>query len=1003
MKTKNPVFLLIGWIVPVMGPTQVTGAADSGQPSVTEITSGSVSNRAAGIVSGRVSNQATGDFLPGAIVRVEGMNAGVSTDRDGYFNISVPAGERMLLVQFTGLDTARIVVNVESGKRIERDVPLTSEIYKLEKFSVTGIREGTALAIQLQRNALNAKTVAATDTFGNPASNPGELLQRLPGITVDIVGSEVRSLNIRGMGTGFTALLLDGNQMANSSSAANRSYQIEQYGTGNVETLELIKAPTPDMDASAIGGYVNLISKRAFDSPGRQVTLTAGTNWRVNHYNQNPSKDRPDNLDLIVLGFSDAFNFAGGKRNLGIAVNLSRRVASTLSEELGGGQLAGAAGAYVFTNPQQPLQRYFGAGFYQYPDFVAYNFGFNIDYKLSEHTVGYLRTTFNKNSYVQTGFEMATSTTASVASFEPASTYDFARALPLPASKTEAITWNQNKFSQNYMINPGFEQKLFDGGAKLNIDGTFSHARIWYPGDIQPRAEVTGVGWEMDRRGRDPWVPAFTQTSGPSIYDPTNYALTTYLKLNRVAPSDTSSLRLDFRRDFNLPVPAYVKLGAKYAKTKWNQEYEYNYRTYAGPDGLLNTGDEKDITPYLAGLYRLGGGRYGPFPQLQIPESGAAGDPAKIPASYWTQTSTDAYNSVNASFANDADFTESIRAAYISGHVNLGKLRILAGMRVEDTRTEGTAYVKLANSSTTLLSTASAEVNAARALAQFTKGRETKTGQYRNVFPGLHFVYEPRDGWLVRASYNQSISRPPIGNILPIVTISDTGGTISTGNPELKPYRSNNFEASIEKYMEPVGLVSASLFLKEITDYFRSIDTPIGTGPSNGFNGEYAGYTLRQVENTGGARIRGVELSYQQQYSFLPGFWKGFGSYANFTYQQTQGDYGTTTFQKRLAGFSPRSGNAGISYVGYGLQARLLANWRDETYRGGADATTQYSESRLMLDLKLQYTIRRSYDVFLDVSNLTDEASSTSVLAGDLKYYRTNQGVSFSAGVKARF
>jgi TonB-dependent receptor len=385
-----------------------------------------------------------------------------------------------------------------------------------------------------------------------------------------------------------------------------------------------------------------------------------------------------------------------------------------------------------------------------------------------------------------------------------------------------------------------------------------------------------------------------------------------------------------------------------------------------------------------------------------IPESGGTGDIARVPRAYWSQTSAQAYTSVNDSLANDASFTEQIGAAYVTGNVNLGALRLLAGLRVEDTRTEGTSLTKLSNASTTLLATASPEVNAARALAQFGNGSTTTSGQYRKVFPGLHFVYEPLTGFLLRASYNQSISRPPIGNILPLITVAESG-VITAGNPELRPYISDNFELGVEKYFEPVGLISASLFLKEISNYFRSIDTIVAAGTDNGFDGNYAGYTLRQVRNTGGARIRGVEISYQQQYSFLPGFWRGFGSYANFTYQQTQGDYGTTTFQSRLGGFTPRSGNAGISYVRHGLQARLLANWRDRYYRSGAGATSLYQESRLLLDLKLQYTIRRSYDLFLDVSNLTDEATSTQVLERDLKYFRTNQGVAFNAGVKARF
>jgi TonB-dependent receptor len=287
-------------------------------------------------------------------------------------------------------------------------------------------------------------------------------------------------------------------------------------------------------------------------------------------------------------------------------------------------------------------------------------------------------------------------------------------------------------------------------------------------------------------------------------------------------------------------------------------------------------------------------------------------------------------------------------------------------------------------------------------MRMFRNGESTTKGDHQGVFPGLHFVYEPVSSLLIRASYNNSISRPPIANLLQRVTINDVG-TVSQGNPNLKPYRSDNFEASVEKYFEPVGMVSVGVFLKEISDYFRTFETAIPAGDDNGFNGQYAGYTLFQVQNAGSARIRGVEFSYQQQYSFLPGFWKGFGAFANFTYQQTQGSYGGTTFQRRLAGFAPRSINSGISYVQYGLQARLLHNWLDAFYRGGSGPSATYTEPRQIIDLKLQYSVRPGYDVFLDVGNIFDEASTTIVVEGGRKYYRQIQGVSFSGGIKARF
>ena len=150
--------------------------------------------------------------------------------------------------------------------------------------------------------------------------------------------------------------------------------------------------------------------------------------------------------------------------------------------------------------------------------------------------------------------------------------------------------------------------------------------------------------------------------------------------------------------------------------------------------------------------------------------------------------------------------------------------------------------------------------------------------------------------------------------------------------------------------------------------------------------GQYAGYTLRQVQNAGSARIRGLEVSYQQQYSSLPGFWRGFGSFANFTYTQAEGDFGGLTVQNRLANQRPRAANAGLSYVGFGAQLRLLANWNDRYYRSGDGTAAVYSDPRLMLDFKGQYRLSRRAELYFEAMNLTNEFAQTFVREGGLKY-----------------
>src|SRR5690606_16491197 len=105
-----------------------------------------------------------------------------------------------LNVRYTGLDPQQATINVVAGQTATRNFELTADIYQLEEFNVAGMREGSALAVTLQRQAPNVKNVVSSDTFGNVADgNIGDFLQRLPGITAVYVGPDVRQVQIRGV------------------------------------------------------------------------------------------------------------------------------------------------------------------------------------------------------------------------------------------------------------------------------------------------------------------------------------------------------------------------------------------------------------------------------------------------------------------------------------------------------------------------------------------------------------------------------------------------------------------------------------------------------------------------------------------------------------------------------------------------------------------------------------------------------------------------------------
>jgi TonB-dependent receptor len=388
----------------------------------------------------------------------------------------------------------------------------------------------------------------------------------------------------------------------------------------------------------------------------------------------------------------------------------------------------------------------------------------------------------------------------------------------------------------------------------------------------------------------------------------------------------------------------------------------------------------------------------------------------------WRQTSSDVWNTIYNSTLNDVEFSDRIDSGYVQANTKWGGLRILTGLRVEETRTTGSSYTRAAvNAATnTNLGTLPVEQNAARARANF-RGWATQGTEYRNTFPGIHLAYAFGANWQARASYNVSITRPSPVNLLPNMVINEEAQTISAGNPALKPYTSDNFDVSIARYFAGIGQVSAGAFLKEITNYFRSFRTTVESGANNGFNGDYEGWTITQNRNVGSARIRGLEFNYQQQFTFLPGFWRGFGTFANYTYIQTWGDFGSLVgYTSKLPNLTPHSYNAGLTYAGGNFALRLLGNYRSEFYRSSASGTfgsgagvmpgtgvyEVYQHSRFLLDFKLQYNLGRRHVIFFDVYNLTRDYGANDyahILGYEVPSYASGAGTSYKIGATTRF
>jgi TonB-dependent receptor len=991
-------------------------------------------------ITGQVSNAATGYFLEGAVVTLAGTNRSTVTDREGRFEfIGVPGGEATLVTSYSGLDSQRVTLPVPPAGTVVRNIGLTSEIYKMESFTVAGEREGTAKAEVLQRQAPNVKAVVSSDTFGNVADgNIGDLLQRMSGMTAEYNGPDVRAVSIRGVGSGLNSVTMDGQQIASAQSAGTgRAFEFEQASLGNVETIEVTKAPTPDMHGASVGGSVNLVSKSAFDrAPGRIFSYTVGFVTRSVRGPDAATWKQP------IHGFGPSMNLLysdviGAKRNIGITLTGTYHSQPPVN-------------MIVNTNRERknepgPTYTYSIGRTMGGATRTRLASGVKVDYRWSDHTIVSFNTSYNffhENNYspqqtfatvgVPTAATPQTMATVDAAGNRTGGGYihpnyqdGITRVFAHPTLSTSAISIaSDDKSGRTFLLSPSVRHRF--PGLQIDYSLAYSDAATYYDQShddekyhASPNGALSmsmgGVGFTIDR-ATDPDIPVVTQTDGPSFRELNNYSTFRLTQNDRRGYDKVYGGKFDLRKDLAWRVPLQVKTGVNYQQ-QWRKLWEWSRPwDYAGADGILGNADDRanldqfterePRTKDIAAHYLKDRGDRPVFPDVY-----AVARHKRDNSGQWRENVT---TSAQSKAQGLRQITETIAAAYVMGNARLGPLSVLTGVRVEETRGKGEGPLNFLSPAerarrAAFVGPITDDETRRRAEAQF-GNRTTNKGSYRNYFPGVHLKYEPRQGFMTRLSWSTGVGRPAFGSIIPLDTVNDDAQSVTRSNPDLKPQYAHSFDWTAEYYFKSQGVISVGAFKKEIEDYiFTDNSQLVAGGADNGFDGQYEGYRLTTQRNGGSAKIQGLEFNYAQQLVFLPGWAKGFGVNLNYTTLRTEGDYGTpgaTLTTNSLAGFLPKAGNIGLSYRGRGFDLRVLVTHRGEylTSNSNTPALVQYQVAKTTWNWRSRYSFNRNFGVFFDVDNIfAVPLDDRFRLYGDRGDSWRNFAQKFVAGVNGRF
>lgn len=227
-------------------------------------TEASAERHLAGRITGRVTDAQTGQPLPSASVVLSGMQQGTATGPEGRYTLrGVPAGERTLVVSYIGYEEETVRVRVEDDGTTTQDVALAPAVIEGQEVTVLGLRaQGQARALNAQKNAPNIVNVVASDQFGRfPDATAPEALQRLPSLSVQRDQGEGRYVQIRGGSPQNTLVTFNGVRVP-SPEGEERQIQLDAVPVDLLERIRVTKALTPDQDAEAIGGSVDLETKK---------------------------------------------------------------------------------------------------------------------------------------------------------------------------------------------------------------------------------------------------------------------------------------------------------------------------------------------------------------------------------------------------------------------------------------------------------------------------------------------------------------------------------------------------------------------------------------------------------------------------------------------------------------------------------------------------------------------------------------------------------------------
>ncbi len=813
---------------------------------------------------------------------------------------------------------------------------------------MVGAFRGQRRALQMQKEAMGVTNVVSADQVGKfPDSNIGDALKRINGVNVQYDQGEARFGQVRGTSADLTSVTINGDRLP-SAEGDTRNVQLDLIPSDMIQTIELSKVTTSDMDGDAIGGAINLVTK---NTPYKRVlnfTAGSGYTWISKKPQWNLGATWGDRFcnDKLGIMLSASYQYApGGSDNTEFEYELN---------DDGGVELKEAqVRQYYVTRERQ-------------------SYSLALDWNINKLNKISFKGIYNRRNDWENRYRVTYKKLNSKASKQSV----------VLQTKAGADDTKDARLERQQTMDFTLDGEHYIGNLKIDWAGSYGRATEDRPNERYASLSYSGVDFGegvVDAGDEQP----YTTTPIPDMSD-------SGWEVDEVSNSDQSIVENEYKARLNFTLPLAkgkygnkLKFGAKYVYK--DKERETSYYEYG--EEVLGDWRSQLTTKIRSGF----------MPGSQYPIGTSF-----ISKSFLGSIDFSQYEGeeVLEEEAGNYNASEQVTSGYVRFDQKLGNhFDAVLGLRIENTRwrTHGYTYETGEDEETgddfeTLSPTG------------------TYKSHYTNFLPSVLLKYKVNDDFNVRGSFTETLARPKYSALIANKSFNITDCEATIGDPNTDPTISYNFDLSADYYFKSVGMVSLGIFYKDVQDV--NVETiSYYTGSELGLAGNEETFEVTQNLNAYDARIFGVEVAYQRDFGFITPALKCVGFYGNYTYTHSKtrnyndrlgieaGD------DVKMAGSPEHTANASLYFEKWGFNARLSYNFAssfiDEMNTGSRELDRYYDKVNY-LDLNASYTWGKK-------TKFTVYAEATNLLNQPLRYYQGNKdrtmqveyyGVKLCGGIK---